>query len=85
MGLRIHPAPLAIEDPWGHLKAFLTLDGSRKYDTYIASGKFPQNRITDDDATAINTSMSARSRHEDWRRLIERATDIPELAGVDPA
>jgi hypothetical protein len=42
------------------------------------------HRITEDDVTAINTSMRARSRHADWGRLIECA-DLRELRCVDPA
>jgi hypothetical protein len=65
MPLRFHPASLIIDDPWTQLRTFFTIDGSLKYDTYIASGGSPRNRITDDDVTAINASMSARSSHDD--------------------
>jgi Family of unknown function (DUF6308) len=83
MEIRIHPVPLVIKDPWHHLKTFFTLDGSRKYDAYIGSAKSPRNRITDDDVTAINTSMSARSPHGDWQPLIASGA-LPELAEVSP-
>jgi len=58
--LRLNPAPLIVPDPWENVKAFFTLDGSIKYDNYIASGVSPTDRVIDEDITAINTSMSAR-------------------------
>lgn len=82
MSLRIHPAPLIIDDPWQRVERFFTLDESRKYDAYIASGVSPLNRIVDDDVTAINTSMRARSPHSDWSRVIRRR-ELAELAAID--
>jgi hypothetical protein len=84
MSLSLRPALLVIDDPWEQVKTFFAMDGSIKYDSYIASGVSPTNRIIEDDVTAINTSMSARSPHKDWARLIERG-DLPELEAVDPS
>ncbi len=56
--------------------------GDRSYDSYIASGSSPLNRITLEDVVAINTTMGARSPHTDWTEVISRRV-LPELRAID--
>jgi hypothetical protein len=63
--------------------SFFTLDGSVKYDAYIAGGSSPSNRIIEEDVVAINTSMRARSPHGHWQQFFDAGEDLPELAAID--
>lgn len=84
MTLRFDRPPLEIDDPWQHLQRFFTVDGSLKYDSWIASGESPQNRIVWEDVHAMNRSMSARCPHKYWQHFYDSGGDLPVLAAIDP-
>lgn len=81
------PRPaLVVDDPLALALRFFSTDissvGPRSYDSYIASGTSPTDRIVADDVSAINSTMRARSAHADWAALIKRGA-LPPLAAVD--
>jgi hypothetical protein len=78
--LRIRRPDLVVDDPWGLILKFVTAD--RRYDSYIASGASPRNRIVLEDVVAINTTMGARSPHSDWDAVIGRGV-LSELKAID--
>lgn len=84
--LRIRQPDLVVDDPWELIHRFVTEDrssmGDQSYDSYIASGSSPLNRITLEDVVAINTTMAARSPHADWTAVIARRV-LPELKAID--
>jgi hypothetical protein len=77
-----------VDDPLELVLRFVTEDrssmGERSYDSYIASGASPRNRIILEDVVAINTTMGARSPHSDWASVIARGV-LRELKAVDVA
>ncbi len=85
--LRIRRPDLVVPDPYARVLRFFSEDASSigplSYDSYIASGTSPPNRIVLEDVVAINRTMRARSPHKHWTSLIERG-DLPEFAAVDP-
>jgi hypothetical protein len=85
--LRFRRPDLVVPDPYALVFKFFSKDASSvgpyAYDSYIAGGNSPANRIVLDDVVAINRTMRARSSHTRWMAVIERG-DLPELASVDP-
>jgi hypothetical protein len=84
--LRIRRPDLVVDDPWDLILRFVTADrssiGAESYDSYIAGGESPLNRIVLEDVVAINTTMGARSPHTDWATVIRRGL-LPELKVID--
>ncbi|HEV2033761.1 MAG TPA: DUF6308 family protein [Candidatus Dormibacteraeota bacterium] len=84
--LRIRRPDLVVDDPWELIHSFINEDrssiGERSYDSYIASGTSPLNRIVLADVVAINTTMGARSPHSDWAAVIRRGV-LTELKAID--
>lgn len=84
--LRIRRPDLVVDDPWELIHTFVKEDrssmGERSYDSYIASGTSPLNRIVLADVVAINTTMGARSPHSDWATVIRRGV-LTELKAID--
>ena len=84
--LRIRRPDLVVDDPWELIHTFVQEDrssmGERSYDSYIASGASPVNRIVLADVVAINSTMGARSPHSDWATVIRRGV-LTELKAID--
>ena len=57
--------------------------GPNAYDACVVSGADP-NRITDDNITAVNQTMAARTSHKRWTTFTEVTTDEPWLTALDP-
>lgn len=84
--LRIRRPDLVVDDPWELIHTFVNEDRSSRveqsYDSYIASGTSPLNRIVLADVVAINKTMGARSPHSDWAAVIRRGL-LTELKAID--
>jgi hypothetical protein len=84
--LRIRRPDLIVDNPWRLILRFVTEDrssmGVNSYDSYIAGGTSPLNRVVLEDVVAINTTMGARSPHTDWTAVIARGA-LPELKAID--
>ncbi len=81
---------LVIEGAQWLAETFFTRDpsaiGPNSYDSWIATTRgSPRllDRITDEDVTAVNRTMAARSGHAAWGSVIA-AGDVPWLEAIDP-
>jgi len=57
--------------------------GPNAYDVCVGKGMNP-NRITDDDVTAVNQTMAARTSHKHWKAFIDAPIDASWLTALDP-
>ena len=57
--------------------------GPNAYDDCVLKGLDP-NRITDDDVSAVNQTMVARTPHKCWTDFTEATRDEPWLTALDP-
>lgn len=57
--------------------------GPNAYDVCVGKGMNP-NRITDDDVTAVNQTMAARTSHKHWKAFTDAPIDASWLTALDP-
>jgi hypothetical protein len=83
--------PLVIEGAQWLAETFFRRDpsaiGSNSYDAWIADTQRDldrRDRVTDDDVTAVNRTMAARTSHAAWAPIVE-SVERSWLEGVDPA